>query len=432
MDKSKIVVIGAGASGLMAARELSKLGKKIIVLEARDRVGGRILPLSEEEFGYEAQGGAEFIHGDSPVTKELIKEAGLSIVDMAGGEIFNLRNGELTKSLGGPTGDPIFLQYKEEIIQKLGEIKEDVPISIFLEKNFKDESYSQLREWVVDMAEGYDVADINKISTFALRDEWLSGGEWKQGRIKEGYGKLLSYLRSACEKTGVEIILNKKVISVIHGGYGIRVSCEDGTIFSGDKVIVTVPLPVITSIQFIPEIPKKIKAISDIGFGSVIKVLIRFKTPWWNNAWGKDLSKMTFLLLNEEIRSWWTQYPETHPVLTGWIVGKNTEKYKNAPDAEILNLEIESLSRILKVSEENIRKQIITAKVINWPADPYTLGAYSYATPETLAAIKELTTPLNNKVYFAGEALYTGHDTATVEGALSSGKEVAERILNNI
>lgn len=74
-----VVIVGAGAAGLMAARELAKAGKKIIILEARDRIGGRIYPLPESEFGYEAAGGAEFVHGDAPITKGLVKELGLTL-----------------------------------------------------------------------------------------------------------------------------------------------------------------------------------------------------------------------------------------------------------------------------------------------------------------------------------------------------------------
>src|SRR3954463_8508597 len=79
-----IVVIGAGAAGLMAARELARAGKKVTILEARDRCGGRILELPAAEFGYAAEGGAEFIHGEAPVTHGLLREAGLEVSPIQG------------------------------------------------------------------------------------------------------------------------------------------------------------------------------------------------------------------------------------------------------------------------------------------------------------------------------------------------------------
>src|ERR1700723_4496197 len=94
-----IVVIGAGAAGLMAARELGRAGKKVTILEARDRCGGRIYPLPSAEFGYPAEGGAEFVHGEAPVTRRLLREAGLALLPLAGAA-WHVENG------GCSQGDP--------------------------------------------------------------------------------------------------------------------------------------------------------------------------------------------------------------------------------------------------------------------------------------------------------------------------------------
>src|SRR3990167_2674868 len=98
-SKADVVIIGAGAAGLMAARELSKAGKKVLILEARDRIGGRIYPLPESEWGYGAQGGAELVHGEAPVTRNLAAEAGLTITPL--GEWWSVRDGK-PKKLEGP------------------------------------------------------------------------------------------------------------------------------------------------------------------------------------------------------------------------------------------------------------------------------------------------------------------------------------------
>src|SRR5260221_6756877 len=78
-DSAHIVIVGAGAAGLMTARELGRAGKRVTILEARDRCGGRIHPLPAAEFGCPAEGGAEFVHGEAPVTRALLREAGLSL-----------------------------------------------------------------------------------------------------------------------------------------------------------------------------------------------------------------------------------------------------------------------------------------------------------------------------------------------------------------
>jgi phytoene dehydrogenase-like protein len=76
LSLTHFVIVGAGAAGLMTARELARAGKKVTILEARDRCG-RIYPLPAQEFGYPAEGGAEFVHGAAPVTRALMREAGL-------------------------------------------------------------------------------------------------------------------------------------------------------------------------------------------------------------------------------------------------------------------------------------------------------------------------------------------------------------------
>ena len=126
--KTEIIIIGAGATGLMAARELAKAGKKVIILEARERIGGRIWPLKEEEFGFQVQAGAEFVHGPAPVTKDIIKDAGLTYVPIEEGERWNNYTGELTKE------DELF--DKKVLREKLKELKENIPIAIFFDKYF--------------------------------------------------------------------------------------------------------------------------------------------------------------------------------------------------------------------------------------------------------------------------------------------------------
>src|SRR5712675_446485 len=78
------LVVGAGAAGLMTARQLARAGKRVTILEARERCGGRIYPLPAEEFGYPAEGGAEFVHGAAPVTRAMMREARLSLLPSAG------------------------------------------------------------------------------------------------------------------------------------------------------------------------------------------------------------------------------------------------------------------------------------------------------------------------------------------------------------
>src|SRR3989344_1728702 len=398
--KTEIVIIGAGAAGLMAARELGKAGEKVIILEARNRIGGRIWALPKDEFGYDAQAGAEYAQGD----------------------MWNSYGGEVTiNSERVPN--------QNELHKALGELKSDLPIAEFLEKYFPGEKYIGLRNSVFGIVEGYDAADPARASTFSLRDEWLGGQDWLQYRIKEGYGAMLKFLESECGKNGTKIELNKIVKEIEINGGKVNVRTADGDNYEAEKVIVTVPLPVLADIKFTPAIPEKLEAVRKMGYGGVIKILLKFKSRWWVNAFGKDFGEMDFMFSNEEIRTWWTQYPDLIPVLTGWLAGPKSAKLIDSSDAEIIDAGIRSLANIFKVEKEYVEKELVHAKVANWPADPYAKGAYSYWTPKSAEAQEELLKPIDDRIFFVGEALDREGEASTVEGALASGLETARKIL---
>ncbi len=422
MKSTAILIIGAGAAGLMAARELSKAGKKVIILEARDRIGGRIWPVDNVGFDAVIQAGAEFVHGKAPVTKALMKEAGMTITPSEGG-MWNLRDGELTQS-------DQEVPNHELLLEKLKDLKEDITVDQFLTEYFADEKYDALRNSVSKMVEGYDAADPKKISTFAVRDEWLSTHSLEQYRVDEGYNTLLNFFEKELRENNVEVIFKTKVKTIDISTGKVIVTSGDGSQYEAEKVIVTVALPLIKNLEFIPALPQKVKAAENIGFGGVIKIPLQFSERWWLKARGKDSSKMLFMLSNEVVGTWWTRYPDEAPFITGWMAGPKTELFKSKSEEEILSEALNSLSNIFEISVEDLRKKLVAYKVVNWPADPLALGAYSYSTPETKAARTELLKPENNILFFAGEALYEGKDAGTVEGALASGKETAERILN--
>lgn len=421
MNSADVIIIGAGAAGLMAAYQLAKSGKQVIVLEARDRVGGRIHTISSGNLSVEL--GAEFVHGDLPVTLELLKEAGI-LYEEADGEMWRFQNGGIVKDTEQTEG-------WDELMDRLEELQEDTSIQQFLDKYFAGEKYASLRKSVLRFVAGYDSADPDRASAFALREEWQSEDDDAQHRITGGYGQMAEYLAKCIRQNGGRIILNS-IVEKVEYRKPVRVTTRSGEVFAAQKTIIALPLGVLQSdqISFLPANPELNHAFGQLGFGSIIKVLFVFKEPFWETAYDTDAKDLGFLFSEEKIPTWWTQAPEHLPLLTGWLGGPEAKKLKDASAEELMQTAITSLCNIFGLSEQDLEDQLVDRHIINWTADPFTLGSYAYDTVDAHSVRQIFAEPVNDNLYFAGEYLYEGPAMGTVEAALSSGKSVAQKLID--
>lgn len=415
-----IVVVGAGAAGLMTARELVRAGRHVTILEARDRCGGRIHPLPISDFGYPAEAGAEFIHGEAPLTRGLLRDAGLQSLPIQG-TAWTIERGKFSRrELGFPN--------EAELRQALGELKEDLTLADFLRAHFSHPEYDPLRRSIERMVEGYDAADPRKISVFALRDEWTDGGRGEQARPAGGYGPLIDFLAKDCRDHGVDINFNAIVTAVEATGGRVVIRCADGSSQPCDCAVLAVPIPLLQEIVFPVAEQARVAAAAGIGFGNVIKILLRFRTSWWHEK-QFGLADPSFLISDAPIPTWWTQQPDLQHVLTGWFGGPKTSGMAGLDEHELIELGLGSLARIFDLDPRRVSDDVVAARAIDWARDPFARGAYSYATPQTRKAQSLLATPGDAAIYFAGEALYSGPEMGTVEAALDDGRATARMIL---
>ena len=417
-----IIVVGGGAAGLMAAYELSKQGKEVIILEAANRLGGRIHTIVDPSFSQPVELGAEFIHGDLDITLELLKEAGIKH-HKTEGKMFHLEKGKFEK--GHDLSD-----HWGELMKRMGDLKQDIPLGEFLTRFFNEAKYDDLRESVRHFAEGFDLADPSDASTIALYKEWK---EWEtQYRVVGGYQRLIDYMASQCKKNGCVIYLNCAIKKISWKREEVRVLNMCSQYFVGTKIILTVPLSVLQAqeknvsyIEFAPALPQYAEAARQIGFGTVIKIILQFDESFWS-----DMKKNTgFILTDQKVPTWWTQYPRKNFTLTGWFGGPGAAMYKDATDEEILDIAVNSLASAFAKPVDAIRENIKAHKIANWSRVPGVSGGYSYNKPQSFAAKKIFDQPVEETIFFAGEAFFKGNSAGTVEAALVSGREAALKIL---
>ncbi len=423
MHTADVLIIGAGATGLMAAYELAKADKQVIIIEARNRTGGRIHTLGGTPFLKHAELGAEFVHGDLPVTLKILNEAGIEL-SPAHGEMWHYKEGKLSKEAfqGRDWG---------LLLRTLNKLKQDISIGEFLQNEFGGEQFGDLRESVSKFVAGYDTADPFKASAFALRKEWQSEDDDAQHRVQGGYGKMTDYLESQCRQYGAQLYLNSVVTHVYWEHGRVEAVTADGNSYQAARAIIALPLGVLqaldNAVTFSPSVPSCFAALNEIGFGAIVKLLLEFKRPFWQDeaAAGGDLKKMSFVLSDEEIPTWWTQFPQQSNLLTGWLGGPNAEKKKHLSQEELLRQALFSLSKIFNSSLQKLEDELLVWNIVNWTTDPFTRGSYVYDMLQSSKARKLLSVPVNDTLFFAGEYLYEGPAMGTVEAALTSGVQVA-------
>lgn len=421
---SDILIVGAGAAGLLAARDLARAGTSVTVLEARERIGGRVHTFTPPGFSQPLEAGSEFLHGAVPLSRALLKEASRCWQD-GEGEMYVFRAGQLR-------ADADFFPELPKVLAKLNALPQDLPLADFLNQEFAGREHAALRATATQFAEGYDAADARRVSAWALREEWAGDGAEDSPRPVGGYGPLLYWLAAEAQAAGARLHLNMP-LQTIHWQPGkVEVLTEAGACYRARQLLCTVPLGVWqldaehpSALHFEPGLPAHRAAAAQLGFGSVVKVALEFQTAFWQD----QLPEMSFLISDAPVPTWWSQLPSPRPLLTGWLAGPAADRLRGASDEQVLKSALESLATVLSSSPEAVRAQVQASYIHSWGREPYTYGAYSYPTIGAPAARAALAQPVANTLFFAGEAVYEGPYAGTVEAALVSGQAAAQAML---
>jgi monoamine oxidase len=438
----KVIIIGAGAAGLQAGRRLSSAGAGVTILEAGARPGGRIVTIpsggSTAAAGYEltgkgfsetVEGGAEFIHGDLPLSLQLAREAGVALVP-TGGQMIRLRRGESLKK-HSEGGEPFPSKDWHRLMEEMRALTADMPMAQFLNEKFPGPGYEALRDSARSFAQGYDLADLDKVSTLSLYREWSAEDEEEESyRAEGGYGRLIGFLTDVCRDQGCRIHFSTPVTGVRWQRGKVEVHTAGGEVFTADRLVVTVSLGALKAglIRFDPALPVQAQAIDRLGYGQIVKALLEWKEPFWRV--NKHRGQTLFIISEEPVPTWWTQSADDCALITGWITGEPMRAFRRLDEAARIDSCVASLAAIFGMEPPRLRESLKAAMVFDWVAAPYFLGGYSFETVGSADARSILSRPVEETIYFSGEALYEGNVPGTVEAAFNSGLTTAETMIS--
>ena len=421
-DATDVVVIGAGAAGLAAAARLVRAGRSVRVVEARERIGGRIFSVREPHLAVAIELGAEFVQGVIPRTLNLAESAGAVVVEVNGSQL-QWQNGRIH-------GAKQPRQMTSVVFEHLDRFRgRDQSLQAFLNDVAKREpQLKEDAEMAAAYVASYDAADPANISARALvrqhRAEAAIRGD-RAFRLPLGYVAVLEYLHA---QLGPNTLMLKTTVKRVEWQPGhVVVHSMAGQKFEANQLISTLPLPVLLRDQVIfePALPaEKARAVRGLRMGPVIKLAMRFDDGFW---WTKDRERLGFLLApGQPFPVLWTTYPVLAPLLIAWSAGPNAMPLVDLSDEQILD---EGLRIIKRVFKERAAQRLQDWYVHNWQKDPLAGGAYSYVGVGGVGSQQMLAQPVAGTLFFAGEATVSNGHHATVHGALASGERAAREVL---
>ncbi|MCB0213367.1 MAG: FAD-dependent oxidoreductase [Anaerolineae bacterium] len=421
-DNVRVLVIGAGAAGLAAGHRLHRAGYEVILLEARDRIGGRIWT-NYDLAPHPVEMGAEFIHGDKAVTWSLLREYGLHTLDKVDWEQISVY---MDDQLLEPEAffalphaeESLWLSHVDEAAEawrKAG--RPDGSIKEILGADKMSKSMQRLlhNRFTTDMT-----AEPERLGIYGWL-EWtrVHDGE-NEFRLVDGYSRLMERLAE-----GLDVRLNTPIERLRWDTNGVTAYTQTGEMFEARCAVVTLPLGVLQAgdVTFDPVLPAdKQAAIDGLGSGHVNKLILKFNTVFW-----AEISPALFTTLDSQL--WWRPglgRTNEAPILTGYMGGQAAKRFMALGEEGAVIEGIRHLEHMFGL--KGLHHHLEAGLLVAWSSDPYTRMSYSYVPVGGAGLSDQLAAPVERLLFFAGEA--TSRECAsTVHGALESGFRAADEII---
>ena len=410
-----VAIIGAGAAGLGAAHALKDSGLSFVVLEARDRVGGRghtIMASPEVTFDL----GCGWLHSADEnsfvgIAEQLNFEIDKTLPpwrDRAVGKAFPQKErDEFIRALDA------FYERMENAAQG----GRDSAASNYLEPGNR---WNPMIDAISTYVNGSELDQVSILDTEAYEDSEIN---W---RVRRGYGALMAAYGASlplalnCQVLNYQV-LNCQVSLIDHSGKRLRIETSLGTL-TADKAIITVPTNLIAqeTIRFHPALPAKIDAAAGLPLGLADKVMLALEEP---NDLPKD-GNLRAATMRTEMGTYHLR-PFGQPCIEGFFGGRFAQELEDAGDGAIA---AHSIDEIVSFLGNDYRRKLKPLKESRWAHDPFARGSYSHALPGHAGQRAVLATPVDGRLFFAGEAT-SPNFFSTAHGARDSGERAAEEVL---
>ena len=437
-ERVDVVIVGAGVAGLAAAQRLAEAGATTVILEARGRIGGRIHTIRDDRTPIPIELGAEFMHGSAPELVEIIRRRKLVVCDIHG-ERWSSERGKLK-----PMDDDQFWTQLQRVMGRLDPHQTpDRSFQEFLDRKPGGASLARERQITGEYVQGFHAADLSRVSERALADGGAPEDEEdeRQARILDGYDRVP--LALATSVSGVRLAHIVREIAWEPGAVEVRYARpgNGNAAITARAAIITVPLGVLqqesgpSAIAFTPDVADTRRAANQLAMGTVARIVLLFREPFWSaqamkrKTGGRSLAKLSFLhSFDDDVPTWWTAGPVRAATLVGWVGGPKATRLVTRGSAEVEARAIAAIGRLFGMRRRRVESLIEGCWYHDWHADPFSLGAYSYALVGGSTAAKRLARPVGRTLFFAGEAADSEGRTGTVHGAIGTGYRTAASV----
>jgi monoamine oxidase len=430
MTMIDVLILGAGAAGLAAARALRSAGKRAVVLEARDRIGGRAWTDTSWSW-MPVELGAEFIHGEHVSTHELVRTFGLTTLPSRRHEpqhfFWHVPGDRLRAMSDLPPALAARWATTVAFYDALAQRPDDAPDS-----SLADYLARHHPEWDDEL---YRMADVLLAQTCCAALDTLScadlAAEMKRDRagklefrIAEGYSELF---RRMVEECNLDIKLNTVVTQVAWSPKGVQVATATGKTYKARACIITLPVAILQrgGVRFDPPLPTaKQRAIWAFRVEPATKMIYEFRFPIWQ-------PELRYAAHADPVGRWWLPGEErdASSILTQYITADPARALDAMNDEQALVAGLDKLAEVLAQPALDVVSSLTQTRRVAWAHDPFARGGYAHLPPGHADARVALAAPVDGVLFFAGEATAIDSNPQTVHGALDSGTRAVGEVL---